>query len=84
VPEHVSYDIIDGEAVILNVQTGGFFGLNKLGTEMWELLVQHGEIGVVIATLLEKYDVAEDRLWTDLTTLIDKLQARGVIELRRK
>jgi hypothetical protein len=83
VPEHVSYDIIDEEAVILNVQTGKFFGLNETGTRMWELLAQHSNISLVANILLEEYDIAEDRLWEDLMDLIEKLQSRGLIELEK-
>ena len=35
---------LDGEAVILNLETGLYFGLNEMGTRIWQRLDAHGEV----------------------------------------
>jgi len=84
IPECVNYNIADDGAVVLNVQTGKFFGLDKIGTHMWTLLAQHGSLRTVANILLKEYDVAEDRLWKDLIDLVEKLKAKGLVELRER
>src|SRR3990172_11961862 len=71
---------LEGEAVLLNMQTGTFFGLNPVGTRIWELLSQHGDLETVTAKFCEEYDVTEDQFLSHLSEFIDKLRRKGLVE----
>jgi hypothetical protein len=80
VPETVLFRDLDGEAVLLATDSGKYFGLNEIGTRMWSLLRQHGDIEAVCRALLAEYDVAEAQLREDLARLVETLAARGLVK----
>ena len=82
-PEELSREVIpstsvicqelDGEMVILDLQQEQYFGLNDVGTRMWQLMSEGRTTDKIIKTLLGEFDVDEDTLRSDLTALIQQL-----------
>jgi coenzyme PQQ synthesis protein D (PqqD) len=64
---------LDGEAVILDLSAGIYFGLNAVGTRMWQLIDRHGNLQIVFDELCREYDVAPDVLERDLLALVGRL-----------
>ncbi len=64
---------VDGETVLLDLQSESYFGLDEVGTRIWQLLQEHSELQKVFGILLEEYDVDEKQLENDLHELLDKL-----------
>lgn len=79
IPEDVLFHEVGGEAVILNLESGKYYGLDEVGTRMWALLADHGGVEPAYRALLEEYDVDEARLRGDLLELIDRLAAQGLV-----
>jgi Coenzyme PQQ synthesis protein D (PqqD) len=79
IPDSVLSTELHDEGVLLNLETGEYFGLDGVGMEMWKLLRANGDVGAARAALLEQYDVAEDVLAKDLDELIAKLAARKLL-----
>lgn len=79
IPEEVVYRDLAGEAVILDLATGTYFGLDPVGTRMWALLAEHGAPEPVVAAMLEEYEVDEARLRRDVDALVRQLVARGLL-----
>lgn len=80
VPAHVLVCELDGEAVLLNTDSGHYFGMDEVGTRMWSLLAEHGRVEPVYRTLLEEYDVGEAELQHDLLGWIEELVAHQLLE----
>lgn len=70
---------VRGEAVILNVQSGTYYGLDEVGTRIWQLVQQPISLGDVLTTLLSEYDVEAHRCERDLCRYIDDLADKGLI-----
>ena len=49
---------LDGEAVILDLQSGTYFGLNAVGAHIWQLMERHGTLQAVFDDLCREYDAA--------------------------
>jgi hypothetical protein len=81
IPDDVLFRDLEGEAVILSTESGKYYGLDEVGTRMWNLLSQHGQVEPVYQALLAEYDVPEDRLQQDLLDLVDKLAAEGLLQV---
>lgn len=79
IPDSVLSTELHDEGVLLNLETGEYFGLDGVGMEMWKLLRANGDVGAARAALLEQYDVAEDVLAKDLDELIAKLAERKLL-----
>ena len=81
IPSDVLFHELDGEAVLLNLQTGKYFGLDSTGTRIWNLLVEYGSPGMAYNMLLEEFDVDAKHLEADLLALVDQLVEHGLIQL---
>lgn len=79
VPEDVLFHELSGEAVLLNLKTGKYYGLDEVGTRMWQLILEHGKLGPAYQILLDEYDVLADQLESDLIHLIDALADQGLL-----
>lgn len=77
-PEVVFRDL-DGEAVVLDLATGTYFGLNDVGTRMWQLIEHHGTLAEVVDGMAREFDAPIDCLEADLREFVDLLVAKGLL-----
>ena len=70
---------IPGEAVILDPDSGRYFGLAGVGARAWSLLQGTTTLATMVRTIVAEYDVDETTCEPDLRTLLDDLQDRGLI-----
>lgn len=80
VPPHVLLQQVGEESVLLNLQKECYFGLDPVGTRMWEALTKAQTVEAAYQDLLSVYDVDEERLRQDLEKLIDRLVENGLVE----
>jgi hypothetical protein len=73
--------IIGDEAVILNLKSELYLGLNPVGTRIWTVLHDAPSIQSAYESLLAEFDVEPARLRQDMDELLDQLLAQGLIEL---
>ncbi|OKH32261.1 coenzyme PQQ biosynthesis protein PqqD [[Phormidium ambiguum] IAM M-71] len=81
VPEDVLIRELDGESVILNLKSERYFGLDEVGTRMWEVLSTSETIADAYQTLLSEYDVVPEQLQSDLDNLLEQLIQNGLINV---
>ena len=79
VPEGVLMRDLDGESVVLNVQTEKYYGLDEVGTRMWAVLTGSDSIQAAFERLLGEYDVEPTQLHADLERLIGELVEHGLL-----
>jgi Coenzyme PQQ synthesis protein D (PqqD) len=72
---------LHGELVLLNLKSGVYFGLDPVGTRMWQLLHEHRSLHEVLAALLDEYDVAETRCERDLVGFVRALVENELVDL---
>ena len=70
---------IENEIVLLNTQTGRYFGLAANGQRIWQLLTELGDTEMAIEALRLEYDVEEATLRQDVEELVEKLVETGLI-----
>lgn len=81
IPDSVLMQELDGEAVLLNLDSGKYFGLDEVGTRMWQLLQSSASIQVAFDQILDEYEVEPGQLRSDLEGLIAELTAEKLIEI---
>ena len=69
------------ESVILNLNDESYYGLDEVGTHMWNVLTSSESIQVAYETLIEEYDVEANVLRGDLEELTVKLLKKGMLQL---
>ncbi|WP_223891643.1 PqqD family protein [Sulfurovum sp. TSL6] len=73
---------VDGEMVLLDMESENYFGLDEVGTAIWQTMQEYGTLQEVFNTMLEQYDVEEEVLEKDLSDFIEKLVERGLVEVK--
>jgi hypothetical protein len=79
--DQVSCDLA-GEAAILNIKSGVYYGLDPVGARIWNLIQEPREVAEIQSTITSEYDVEPERCAQDLAELLQKLLAEGLIEVR--
>jgi hypothetical protein len=75
----VKANLMDGEAVLLDLKTGAYFGLNKVGAHIWQLYADGQTLQDVIAGVCQRFAVEPDRAERDTRALTQKLVERGLL-----
>ena len=82
VPDTVLFRDLDGEAVILNLDTESYLGLDDVGTRMWTALTSQPSIQAAYDLLLAEFDVSPETLRADMERLIGEMLGHGLITLK--
>lgn len=82
VPDTVLFRELDGESVLLNLNTESYLGLNEVGTRMWSVLTTQPTVQAAYEALIEEYDVAPETLRDDLEALLGQMLEHGLVELK--
>ncbi|MDQ3605461.1 MAG: PqqD family peptide modification chaperone [Gemmatimonadota bacterium] len=71
-----------GETVILNLADSTYYGLDPVGTRVWDLVQEPKTVREVVDTLLQEYEVERDRCEQDILALLGELVFHSLIEIR--
>lgn len=77
----VLHQELGGETVLLNLANENYFGLDEVGTRVWQVLGETRNANDVVTRLIEEYDVPTERLRADVERLITELAAAGLVSL---
>lgn len=77
--DHVSFTDVDDEAVLLDLNTGAYYGLNHVGAQFLSQLKAHYSIGDAIKLISEQYQTANNTVEADINALIEQLLAQKLI-----
>lgn len=72
---------IHGEAVLLHLDSGEYFGLDEMATRMWQLLSEFGDVSRVESAICEEYDVAPESASRDVNAFVGQLLEKRLVEL---
>ncbi len=78
--EQVSADL-NGEAVILNLKSGVYFGLNPVGALVWNQLQHSCRVGELRDAVMAEYAVDAQVCEQDLYALLGGLRDAGLVEI---
>ena len=82
VPTNVLIRFLDQESVLLNLNTERYFGLDSVGTRMWQLVTSAPTIEPAYCQLIEEFDADPERLRSDLSDLLNHLVENGLIAMQ--
>ncbi len=78
--DHVLFtELPDGDAVLLDLQTEAYFGLNALAKEVWNVLASQGDLPGLVDRIESESGERRDTIRADIGELIDDLVERGLV-----
>lgn len=72
---------IDGEAVILSIDKGNYYGMNKVLTAIWGWLEEPVTVADVCARLTATYDVVPEVAEADVLMILGELSREGLLNV---
>jgi hypothetical protein len=76
---HVIHEIIDGEAVIINLKTGIYYSIDAIGAEIWSLVAAGAATAEVTAGIASRFTGNSDEIERGVLGLIRKLAEEELI-----
>ena len=70
---------VDGDAVLLDLETERYFSLNRTGSTAWEALEAGGTGEEAVRAVMRRFDVPEDRARADVQALLSRLSGAGLL-----
>src|SRR5246127_5393964 len=73
---------LDGDTVILHVGSGTYYGLNAVGSTIWDLIQEARTIAEIHDRLLQQYEADAGECERDLLNILDDLSKASLVEIR--
>lgn len=80
-PDVISQEV-SGETVLLDLNSENYFGLDEVGTRIWQLIESSGNLQDIYDTLLAEYEVEPDQLLEDIEQLLTDIEKAGLVSLQ--
>lgn len=77
--DEVLFQEVAGEAVLLNLASERYFGLDPIGTRIWGLIQRDLTLQQVHQDLCDTYDASPEKLQEDLLALVAQLAEAGLV-----
>ena len=76
---HVHWTVLEGEAVLLNLDNGVYYTLNRMGTVIWEFFIADQSFEDILTSVCERFAVTSEQAREDLEALVTRLHQEGLI-----
>ena len=70
---------IDGETVMMSIENGEYYGLDSVGSHIWELIQSPIKVSELVDTLLEKYNVDHNTCESDVMEFLNELNNNKIL-----
>lgn len=77
----IAFSAIDGEVVMMGSDQNAYFGLNAVGSAIWNLLDAPRKVGDLCATLMEKFEVEESRCFGEVCEFLSSVSKHKIINV---
>lgn len=78
-PDRVVHETIDGEAILIDLETGVYHSLTGTGPEIWDLLLAGLTVEEVVGSIAARYRIEAAAVAPATQELVDSLCAAGVL-----
>lgn len=75
---------LDQEVVVLGIKDGVYYGLDNLGSFIWNIIQEPIKVEKVRDTILEKYEVEKSVCESDLMNFLQNLHEKGLLEVQNE
>ncbi len=72
---------LEGEAVLLNIQSGRYFGLNEVGTSIWSLIKEPQSVSEILDALCQIYEAPAEALRRDVLAFLNDMEKRSLLHV---
>lgn len=70
---------LDELVVLLNIETGDYYDMNPVGSDMWNMLEQPSTMGDICAQMTESFDIEPDKCRQDVANFLSEMSKIGAV-----
>jgi hypothetical protein len=78
--EIISSDM-DDETVMMNIEKGEYYGINPIGSRIWELIETPRKVSNICEKLCEEYDVTQEKCNNDVMHFLNHMAEKKIITI---
>ncbi len=78
--ERVTWRVLEGDCILLHLDSGIYYTLNDVGRFLWESLDGKKSLSEIRETILDRYDVTPEKVKGDLPELIEDLKKEDLVK----
>lgn len=78
---HIVSEVIEGEAIIIDLNNGNYYSLQDSGAEIWAGVQDGLAVEEIVSRLRAKYQDNNEVIQSAVTVLLEQLQSKALIEL---
>lgn len=75
---------LEGETVLLDLNSGRYYTLNRVGTAIWERCTGTDSLQDIHEALCKRFEASSERIADDLLALVTHLGHEGLLTLRSR
>ena len=72
---------VDDEVVLLSMRAGSYYGFNRVGTEIWNMLAEPCPVVRILDELSQFHEVDRGTMTRDVTTFLQTLIDRRLVRM---
>ena len=72
---------LEGETVMMSVRSGMYYGLDSIGSRVWQLVEQPRSVYELCDVLVEEYDVERAQCERDVIALLNEMRDEGIVDV---
>jgi hypothetical protein len=76
---HVVHEIIDGEAILVNMQTGRYYSASEIGAVVWGLIEAGAPVSAIVDRVAARYRGAREEIAAGIERFLAELEREGLI-----
>ena len=76
---HTTFEVVDDQAVIINLNAGSYVSLNETGSFLWQRLDGETTLGSIAQALAARYGISEAITGPDVLALAQELRQEGLL-----
>jgi len=72
---------VGDEVVMLDVESGYYFGLNSVASVIWDMMKEKIELNTLVENLMKEFDVDRATCELDTLELLDEMKGKKIIRI---
>jgi hypothetical protein len=73
---------LDGNAVMMSIDNGKYYGMNEIGTVIWDTIEKPVGVEQLVHILADQFYVSKERCQTEVIAFLTKLYNENLIETK--
>lgn len=80
IPGHVTWKILKTGTVLLNLNNGAYYTLNRTASEIWDNIIAKKDREEIVSAVCDRYDCSPEQAENDVNETLTFLLSEGLLE----